>query len=400
MVTIANKPKRRLLFYVQHLLGVGHVFRARRLCEGFAAAGLSTEVIFGGVPVPDMRFVADRVHFLPPIKAGAIDYSFNVDKEGKRLTDDYMARRQQCLLEIFASLDPDLILIEAWPFGRRVVADEIRSMLEAAALRPKPPLVVTSVRDILQENRKAGRSEETVGAVQKYVDKVLVHSDPRLIQLKNTFPLATKIADKISYTGFVRAAEVALPKGTETFDVVATIGGGAFGAGMIEAALEARALSSLKNLRWCLCTGPNLPNESIKKLHQDRPAGVTIKTFLPNLAAHLQHAKLSISQVGYNTAMDVLSAGENGACQAVLVPSDIAGQSEQLRRAELLQQRGLAVNLPESRLTARTLANAIEEALALPKKSADIDFNGVEKSAELIADMVEAMGSPARQKES
>ncbi len=392
MVLMAERPKGRVLFYVQHLLGVGHVFRARRLCEGFAAAGLVTEIIFGGTPLPDLHFAADRVHFLPPIKAGAIDYSFNVDGNGDPLTKDYMALRQQKLLEIFSTLEPDLILIEAWPFGRRVVAGEIRAMLGAAALRPKPPLVVTSVRDILQENRKAGRSEETVEAVIKYLDKVLVHSDPHLIQLKSTFPLETEIADKISYTGFVRAAETALLEDTETFDVIATIGGGAFGGGMIETALEARALSSLKKAQWCLCTGPNLPQESIEKLHRNCPSGVMMKTFLPNLAAHLRQARLSISQVGYNTTMDVLNAGKNGGCRAVLVPSDIAGQSEQLRRAELLHLHGLAVNLPESRLTARALAKAIEEALALPRRSTDIDFGGVEKSAELIAGMIAAKG--------
>lgn len=381
--------KKKVLFYVQHLLGVGHVFRAQRLCEGFSAAGISTEIIFGGEPLPDMRFAADAVHCLPPIKAGAIDYSFNIDGDGNPLSEAYMAERQKVLLEIFDRSSPDLILFEAWPFGRRVVRHEIMALLEKAKMRPQPPLVVTSVRDILQENRKPGRSEEVVATIDKYVDKVLVHSDPWLIRLDDTFPLTSKIVDKIIYTGFVRAQVSPEPVKIEKFDVIVTIGGGAFGEGLIQAALEARALSSLKDAHWCLCTGPNLPKDIVARLQENCPDGVTIKEFLPNLAGHLQQARLSISQVGYNTTMDVLSAGESGECKALFVPSDIAGQSEQLRRASLLHQKKYAINLPESQLSPESLADAIERAMALPPRSMRINFNGAETSAAIIDELLE-----------
>ncbi len=380
---------KKILFYVQHLLGVGHVFRAQRLCEGFTAAGLSVDVVFGGEPLPNMKFAAKSIHFLPPIKAGAIDYSFNVDLDGNRLSDAYMAERQSRLLDIFDSLAPDLILFEAWPFGRRVIRHEIMAMLDVAKKRANPPLVFTSVRDILQEGRKLGRSEEAVTNIDTYVDKILVHSDPALIKLDATFPLTNQISDKLRYTGFVRAKPKNDAKIVEKFDVIVTIGGGAFGEGVIKAALKARALSSLNNARWCLCTGPNLPAESVKYLKHNCPDGVTIRTFLPDLARHLKQTKLSISQVGYNTSMDALSAGQTGICKAVFVPSDIAGQTEQLRRAELLQEKGYAINLPESKLTPHSLASAIDRAIALPSKSSSIDFSGVKNSAAYIAQALE-----------
>jgi predicted glycosyltransferase len=133
-----------------------------------------------------------------------------------------------------------------------------------------------------------------------------------------------------------------------------------------------------------LCTGPNLHVDSVDYLKQNCPEGVTIKAFLPDLAGYLEQAKLSISQVGYNTSMDALSAGQTGDCKAVFVPSDIAGQTEQLRRAELLQDKGYAINLPESRLTPQTLANAIDHAMVLPPKISSVDFSGVESSAAYI----------------
>ncbi len=387
-----GKSGKRLLFYVQHLLGVGHVFRAQRLCEGFAKAGLSVDVIFGGEPLPNMEFAAESIHFLPYIKAGAIDYSFNIDADGNRLSDAYMAKRQEKLLAIFAGLSPDLILIEAWPFGRRVVRHEIMAMLDMAKAREKPPLIYTSVRDILQEGRKPGRIEEVADNVEKYLDGILVHSDPALIKLDETFSLAEKISNKFHYTGFVRAKVETVPADVEKFDVIVTIGGGAFGEGLIKTALKAREHSALKEAQWCLCTGPNLPEPAVEYLKQNCPDGVSIKTFLPGLAAHLERAKLSISQVGYNTTMDVLSAGQTGECRAVFVPSDIAGQSEQLRRAELLQQKGYAISLPESQLTPKALAKAIDQAMKLPKIRSEINFSGVNNSARILKNMLSTRG--------
>lgn len=380
----ATKSSGSILFYVQHLLGVGHVFRAQRLCEGFTAAGLSVDVIFGGEPLPDMKFVARSVHFLPPIKAGAIDYSFNIDVDGNRLSLSYMARRKQKLLEIFDSLTPDLILFEAWPFGRRVIRHEIMAMLNAARARKNPPLVFTSVRDILQEGRKPGRAEEVFTNIENYIDGVLVHSDPNLIKLDATFPFAGKIADRLHYTGFVRAEPRTPSQPPEKYDVIVTIGGGAFGEALVKTALEARALSKLNTASWCLCTGPNLPAESVEYLKKNCPDGVTIKVFLNGLSQHLEQAKLSISQVGYNTSMDVLSAGQNGSCKSVLVPSDVAGQTEQLRRAELLQDKGYAINLPESQLTPQALADTIDRAMALPSTKSTINFAGVKNSAAFV----------------
>jgi predicted glycosyltransferase len=38
------------------------------------------------------------------------------------------------------------------------------------------------VRDILQENRKAGRDAETAALVQAHFDRVLVHGDPDFVR--------------------------------------------------------------------------------------------------------------------------------------------------------------------------------------------------------------------------
>ena len=71
------------------------------------------------------------------------------------------------------------------------------------------------------------------------------------------------------------------------------------------------------------------------------------------------------------------------------MPYDTEGQSEQLRRAELLEQAGYAICLPQSRLTSEGLLQAIEKARSLPKVDHEINFDGVNTSARLLHTFLE-----------
>jgi len=107
------------------------------------------------------------------------------------------------LMLVQLMITPDVLIVETFPFGRRVMRFELLPLLEAArAMRPKP-LIACSVRDILQERGKPGRAEETVDTIGKYYDLVTVHGDPKFASFGETFPLADGLAKQISYTGLV-----------------------------------------------------------------------------------------------------------------------------------------------------------------------------------------------------
>lgn len=55
--------QRRVFFYVQHLLGIGHLARASRIASALAADGFDVTVVTGGTAVPgfpsaDLKHVA------------------------------------------------------------------------------------------------------------------------------------------------------------------------------------------------------------------------------------------------------------------------------------------------------------------------------------------------------
>ena len=73
----------RVLFYVQHLMGVGHVFRAMRLVKAMVREGLSVDLVYGGEPIPNLDTGGATVHFLPSLRAGTKLFRDMEDAEGR-----------------------------------------------------------------------------------------------------------------------------------------------------------------------------------------------------------------------------------------------------------------------------------------------------------------------------
>lgn len=368
----------RVLFYVQHLLGIGHLARASRIAAALAQAGAEVTMVTGGLPVagfpgPGLRHVA-----LPPV-ATAEGFAGLVDATGRPVDAAFRAARRDRLLGLYHDLRPDVVITEAFPFGRRQVRFELEPLMDAiAASRPRP-ILCASIRDILQERAKPGRDAETVATVKQHYDRVLVHGDPTFVRLEETFPPAAEILDRVVYTGMV-AAPVPAPS-ADRFDVVVSAGGGAVGAALIGAAREAATL--LPELaRWCLIAGPNLPQPDFDRLSKGLRPGVELVRFRPDFAALLGSAGLSVSQAGYNTVCDILGAG----CRSLLVPFASDGETEQTARAERLERLGRVTVLAEEAIGWQSMAAVIRRVLAQPinAAAAHLRVDGAARTADIV----------------
>ncbi len=367
-------PRRKILFYVQHLLGIGHLVRAGRIAQALARDADVLLIVGGelppGIVTPDVVTLR-----LPPVRAGTAGFSSLVHPDGTPFGEADKASRRDGLIEAFDRFGPDVLLIEAFPFGRRQMRFELIPLLEHAAAAPQRPLTACSVRDILQAARQE-RQSETVDLVRRFFDLVLVHGDPDLFPLSASFSAAEEIEDKIRYTGMVGPHRSSLERSGDSYDIVVSVGGGAVGADLLRAALDARPLSAFAEARWLLLTGPNLREE----LPSRPPEGVTIKAFEPDLPAVLARARVSVSQAGYNTLADLAAAR----CPAVLVPFARDGETEQSQRAALFHARGWAVMLPEDDLDPLSLAAAIGRASSPPDAWPRLALGGAEATAAML----------------
>ena len=372
----------RAFFYVQHLLGIGHLKRAVMLARAMAATGMEVTLASGGLPVPelaadgnlgDVRFVQ-----LPPVSAADLRFKSLLSADGRQVDDEWKRARGDALLAAWRAADPHVLVIELFPFGRRQMRFELLPLLDAAAARRTA--IACSVRDVLGGQKSAQRQEETLDLVERYFDRVLVHGDPGVIAFDRTFPAADRIAGRIEYTGYVVDAVQGADGSAGRGEVIVSAGGGAVGAGLLEAAIRAKPLTALRDRTWRILAGDNLPDSDFRGLARlvAGESGTVLERSRPDFTTLLANCALSVSQAGYNTLMEIVCAG----ARAVVVPFARGQETEQTLRARCFAGRGLLDIVEESALSPEALAAAINLAAGRPRPSPDsINLDGARRSA-------------------
>lgn len=370
----------RIHIYVQHLLGSGHLVRMKSLAVALAGSGHQVTLISGGVASANTTPTPTSLHDdnyelfqLPAIKSAVDDFSVLLDETNAPISSDFKQHRKNQLLQRVAKLAPHAMLVETFPFGRQALRFELLPLMQMLdKMRPRP-LRFCSVRDILQ-TRTYKRYQQTVAEVQDWFDYVLVHADPTVATLDETFPLASQLNDKVFYSGYLydksghtnEARYQGSGQGTNmdalhSGEIIISSGGGAVGFKLLQTALVAKRYSSQKHRIWRILVGRNMPVSQFNELKNSAGEGIVVEWNRADFAALLGTCAVSVSQAGYNTVLDALWAN----CRSVLVPFAQNGETEQSYRAEKFAKMGRAVVLQEKELQPRPLAAAIERAAAL-----------------------------------
>ena len=338
--------------YVQHLLGSGHLVRMRLLASALHAAGTRVTLISGGTFPGDAEYEVIR---LPVLKTRPGDFLTLLDHAGRPVDDDWKAARRDRLLACLEVLRPDLLVLETWPFGRRQLEFEILPMLDHVTGWSRPPLLVTSIRDVLQQ-RTPVRRMETLDRIRQYLSLVLVHGDPALVNLSSSFSEYGDVACPIRYTGYMDhgSDRQQTPEGRD--EVIVSAGGGAVGERLLGTAVEAALKQT--DRRWRILAGPRVSEARLRdwrSLHCDR---LVVEPNRADFSAMLTHCHASVSQFGYNTAVDLLRAN----CPSVVIPYEADGETEQATRARIFADKGRVQVLRETDLSAGTLLAEVSRA--------------------------------------
>jgi predicted glycosyltransferase len=381
-----------LLFYCQHSLGLGHAVRSFALAESLSDR--FRVVLACGGELPEGLAPPAEVELLELPALRASGNGELVSRSSSRV-EDVRKTRRNLLLQVFRSLKPAVVVVELFPFGRRRFADELVPLLEEALAVARRPLIVSSVRDILVGRGPDQPAHDSLACVlaNRYLDAVLVHSDPRFARFEESFEPAIPLFAPLRHTGFVAPdAGPVVPLRTEP-RVVVSAGGGLVGAPLLRAAVEARDLLPAE-VRLEVVAGPFLPDEAwseLQKAASTRP-GIDLHRFVPDLRERLRTARASVSQCGYNTALDVIRAR----VPALVVPFAEGREDEQTRRATRLAEAGALRMLEAEALSPETLAHEIQELLHFKPRPLDLDFDGAEVSATFLSGLVRgAMPSEA-----
>src|SRR5271167_1214156 len=137
-----RKAVKRVMFYCQHVLGMGHLVRSAEIVSTLSR---DFKVLFatGGEPTPGFS-LPDHIERLQlqPLKTDPEFKSLQVCDPALGLEQTKALRHEQ-LLRSFDSFQPDVLLTELFPFGRKQFSFELIPLLEHARSTHSAPLIIS-----------------------------------------------------------------------------------------------------------------------------------------------------------------------------------------------------------------------------------------------------------------
>ena len=364
--------------------GMGHLARTTILAEAFRARFRTLLIVIG----EDL----DAVSVPAGVELHRITRPAFTDFGGLRA----IAPR---LLAIAANVGPSAVLVEYFPFGRHFAAVYLLPFLKGLRALPGDIKIFCTLRDIQQRLRpdQDRFDRSVVRMANEYFDGILLHSDPRVTRLEDTFARTSELTVPVEYTNYVSRHRVScgpLPERSNT--VVVSVGGGRGGETLLQLAVAAARSGLLHDYRIRVFGGIFLNRETWSELNSNGrggASGLELFRWTPDLFTQLQTAAVSVSRCGYNTAQDLVASR----VPALVIPYATPHEDEQTVRAAILSRMGLVRTVSEAWLTPESLAHEILRPAAYQPARAGLKLDGAEWTCAIIAQQIatQAPGRPA-----
>ncbi len=384
--------KPTLLFYCQHSPDVDHVFRSWALADALSSI-FDVVLVSPGERPAGMKPPSNIEVVMLPAHVHTTAVTSMTRRDG-RLFPGARSTRARLLLDTFFLREPAVVLVERFPFGHATFTHEILPMLEYAAAARRRPLVVCSLPDPLEGAGRNQRHEDRARQIaDDYFDAVLVHTDPRLTTLADTFKPRSALRLPVIYTGLVPSRPSLARHTAKRTGIIVSAEDGRAGGPLFRAAIEAHALCPTADRQpMRIVTGPLLPDHEDAALRSQAMGypDVTIERCVPALRPLLTSAALSISQCGHHAALDVLQAR----VPALVVPRADGREDDERARASKLEALGALRVLDLDVLTGPRLAIEILAARTFAPSPLTLNLDGADETARVVTRLWIA-GDPA-----
>lgn len=373
----------RIIFYCQHVLGIGHFFRTLEICAKLKDHEVT--LVTGGQR-PTVSLPGHVKEFCLPSLMMDQNFETMFSTDGEEDLERIKDERKKALMHLFQKTQPDIFIVELYPFGRKAFRFELDPVLEEVRRGAFGPCqVICSIRDVLVEKKKVDDYEtRVVSLLNRYFDAVLVHSDPQFLRLETTFSRLDEIEAPIVYTGFVTPkpeadaglimrAELNIDK--DDYFIVASAGGGKVGHELLSAVVKAHGYLA-DGYHLHVFTGPFLDENHFSELKSFEKPRLRVDRFTKRFLTYLDAADLSVSMAGYNTSMNIMATG----VPALVWP--FSQNREQGLRAEKLARLGGMSILSDGDIDPKRMARLMTQIMAKKHATAgQIDLSGAEKTA-------------------
>jgi predicted glycosyltransferase len=385
----------KIIFYCQYVWGMGHLFRSIEVAR--ALVGHEVVLVAGGREI-DIRLPQHVA--LVRLPGFYMDEQFTtlIPEDPNQKIEDVQRQRREMLFSLCAAHKPDLLVIELYPFGRTLFGFELQPLLDAIRRGEFGKVkVACSLRDILVEKRDQKAYEARVlDHLSAHFDLLLIHSDPQLMPLDETFSRVHDIPIPVFYTGFVAQKEKPgagqrlrrkLTIGAREKLIVASAGGGRSGFKLLSNLIEAvDLLPNPKQIRLEMFAGPFRDAREFKKLSAHSGQRIRVRCFTGRFLDYLSAADLSVSLAGYNTCMNLLVTRT-----PALVYPYLRQREQPLRVAKIKKYLPMKI-LKDKDISPNLLGRNIQQMLHASRLSDRVPLNldGAENTARLLNEQLAA----------
>ena len=379
----------KIIFYCQYVWGMGHLVRSLEFVR--ALSDHDVTLVAGGQDVA--MSLPDHVDLIR-LPALYMDEMFTtlIPGDAARSVAQIKQARKEALYTLFDQRQPDVFIVELYPFGRSIFGFELDPLLEdIRAGKFGVVKTVCSLRDILVEKKDPVAYEQRVlQKLNRDFDALLIHSDESLVRLNETFSSTDKINIPVVYTGFItQQADPASGKllrqelglSSQQKLITASAGGGRSGYKLLSSVLDAfDMLRDRLNFRLEIFSGPFMEGQEFDRLAARSGPGTRIQRYTRRFLDYLYAADLSISLAGYNTCMNLLVTR----VPAIVYP--YARQREQPMRVAKIKTLLPMKILNESDVHPDRFSDCIIHMLGEKRslKTLPIDINGAANSASFL----------------
>lgn len=374
----------KIAFYCQHILGIGHLKRSLQLCSALADKGHTLLLFLGGsaTHIADTRIEVCQLPCLRMDENFGGIFPCDPDAELTQIKQE----RQEILLQKMDAFAPDVFITELYPMGRKAFRFELDPLLKKLQ---GSCLCVASVRDILVEKEEGKEKFEkrAVKILNSFYQGLLIHSDPKVITLDESFTQMNEITIPVHYTGFIAPKKTQFTTACSSTPsntlptIIASIGGSRVGEQLLEQVCTV-SHQRVDRFQFKVFCGKDSPQEYIDHLQKIADQNVRVLPFSSDFDSELAGASLSLSMAGYNTCMNLLQIGVPALC------FPFAQNREQSLRINRLEGISNIHFLHQKDLQATRLLQRIEETIAIGYTKNTINLDGADSSAHLIEEMI------------
>lgn len=360
-----------IAFLTQYLYGLGHSNRVKLIAE--ETAKYTDVLIINQLFKPPLEYSVPQVSFLedtkPPPGRSLSGYVMN-----ESLTN-YRVKR---FIDVLEKYKVKLLVSEGFPFCRHQYANELFKCFEECKKRGIK--IVVSIRDFPWDDPHEDQLKDWVNLTQNlickyYVDKILVHGDPKILPLysdrtkySNSNYIINDIKDLMVYTGYV--CDDSLKPHNKTNNIIYVSTGLNKDEGMLLFKEITKIASNFKDYRFVM----PVANRYLKTGSSIKDNMIFVD-YIPNLGKKIQSCSALITYGGYNTTMEIVKTR----VPSIVIPRQDGHKLEQFVRAYVFESYGYFKVLNNKEF--HKLTDTLNTVLNTEPNGFEFDLKGTSKSA-------------------